>query len=78
MALVDVDSGRLQRWFYGPGVLAEEHLVVPKAGRSGGIWIVGTALDVPRQRMLLSVPGNSAIRKGLNKKPPHSVSAPPT
>jgi carotenoid cleavage dioxygenase len=81
VALVDVDSGRLQRWFYGPGVLAEEHLVVPKAGRSGGTWIVGTGLDVPRQRMLLSVfdPGHLGdgpiAQASLPRLMPHGLHA---
>ena len=47
-------SGQAQRWTYAPGVMAEEHILVPR-DRPGQAWIVGTALDLPRQRMLLSV-----------------------
>ncbi|MFV0679349.1 carotenoid oxygenase family protein [Ottowia sp.] len=58
VSLLDVDNGHLQRWRYASGVIAEEHIVVPRTGkgaRASDAWIVGTALDIPRQRMLLSV-----------------------
>lgn len=55
---MDVHSGRLDRYRYGADVMVEEHIFVPRPGRSdreGDGWLVGTALDLSRQQMLFSV-----------------------
>lgn len=52
---LDVDSGRTSHYSYGPEVMVEEHLVVPGRQGPGRGWIVGTALDLRQQAMLLSV-----------------------
>ena len=54
---LDVDTGRVQRHRYGAGVLAEEHVFVPRPGsaREGEGWLIGSALDLQRGRLLCSV-----------------------
>ena len=53
---VDRDDGRVRRFSYGNGILAEEHVFVPGAGdaEQDG-WLVGTAYDWRRRRTRLSV-----------------------
>ena len=57
MTRLDVDTGRVQRHRCGAGVLAEEHVFVPRPGsaREGEGWVIGGALDVQRGRLLCSV-----------------------
>ncbi len=54
---VDVASGHVDHFRYGRDLMVEEHLFVPRAGRSreGDGWLLGTALDVVRGRTLFSV-----------------------
>jgi carotenoid cleavage dioxygenase len=53
---LDIDRARLQRFDYGPTVIAEEHVFVPRAGGAEGQgWLVGSALDLAHRRTLLSV-----------------------
>lgn len=53
---IDVQSGRADRYRYGTEVLVEEHVFVPRAGGTEGQgWVLGTALDLQRRAMLLSV-----------------------
>lgn len=53
---IDVQTGRADRFRYGTEVLVEEHLFVPRAGAPEGHgWVLGTALDLQRRAMLLSV-----------------------
>jgi all-trans-8'-apo-beta-carotenal 15,15'-oxygenase len=53
---IDLPTGRADRFRYGADVMAEEHLFVPRAGAPEGHgWVLGTALDLRRQAMLLSV-----------------------
>ncbi len=53
----DLGRGITDHYRYGPDVLVEEHLFVPRPGstREGDGWLVGTALDVARGRTLFSV-----------------------
>lgn len=53
----DIGRGHVDHYRYGPDVLVEEHLFVPRPGstREGDGWLVGTALDLSRGRTLLSV-----------------------
>ncbi|PZQ72503.1 MAG: carotenoid oxygenase [Variovorax paradoxus] len=58
VARLDVASGRIDRYRYGPDVMAEEHVFVPRTGRGareGEGWLLGTALDIRRRAMLFSV-----------------------
>lgn len=53
----DTRRERIERFHYGEGWLAEEHLFVaksPTARRDEG-WLIGTALDTRRDRLCLSV-----------------------
>lgn len=54
---LDLETGRVQRHRYGAGVLAEEHVFVPRhaGAREGEGWVIGSALDVQRGRLLCSV-----------------------
>ena len=52
---LDVETGQTSHYRYGPEVMVEEHIVVPGRLRPGQDWILGTALDLRRQAMLLSV-----------------------
>lgn len=57
VAAFDVERGRRQWHRYGEAVLAEEHVFVPKPGRSrpGEGWLVGTLLDSARGRSGIAV-----------------------
>lgn len=54
---VDIASGREQRFDFGDGVIVEEHVVVPKPGRSAEreAWLLGTAWDGRRDATLLNL-----------------------
>lgn len=54
---LDLASGHTDSYRYGPDVMVEEHLFVPRPGstREGDGWLLGTALDLVRQQMLFSV-----------------------
>ncbi len=55
---VEAHSGAIDRHPYGPQVMVEEHVFVPRAAGSGAEtdgWLVGTALDIARQQTLFSV-----------------------
>jgi carotenoid cleavage dioxygenase len=52
----DRDSGVQDRFAYGPGIMAEEHVFVPRAGGGEGEgWLVGTSLDTGAGRTRLAV-----------------------
>ena len=55
--LRDLQSGKLERYDYGEHMVAEEHLVVPKPGRSDerDAWLLGTTFDTRRQVTLVNV-----------------------
>jgi carotenoid cleavage dioxygenase-like enzyme len=57
VAAIDARRGRAEVHAYGPDVLAEEHLFVPRPGRrrAGEGWLVGTLLDARRGRSGLVV-----------------------
>jgi carotenoid cleavage dioxygenase len=50
---LDVTTGKSERYRYGADVMLEEHVYVP--GREGEGWVMGTALDLKRRAMLLSI-----------------------
>lgn len=53
----DIGRGHTDHYRYGPDVMVEEHLFVPRPGstREGDGWLLGTALDLARGRTLFSV-----------------------
>ncbi len=52
VARTDVETGRTERFVFGPQAIVEEHVFVPDGTGPG--WILGTALDLARKRTLLS------------------------
>jgi carotenoid cleavage dioxygenase len=52
IARTDVETGRSQRFVYGPQAMVEEHVFVPDGRRAG--WILGTVLDLARRKTVLS------------------------
>ena len=54
---LDIESGARERFSFGPDVVVEEHVLVPKPGttREGEGWLVGMGYDVKRRRSFLSV-----------------------
>jgi carotenoid cleavage dioxygenase len=57
LQLRDMDSGRSRRFDYGDPVVVEEHLWIPKPGRSGELdaWLLGTTFDARRQATVLNL-----------------------
>jgi all-trans-8'-apo-beta-carotenal 15,15'-oxygenase len=55
--LRDLRSGRMQRFDYGEHVVAEEHVLVPRPGRSGELdaWLLGTTFDARKRATVLNV-----------------------
>jgi all-trans-8'-apo-beta-carotenal 15,15'-oxygenase len=53
----DLDSGRLQRFDYGAGHVAEEHLFVPRPNATHELdaWLLGTTFDTARGVTVLNV-----------------------
>jgi all-trans-8'-apo-beta-carotenal 15,15'-oxygenase len=54
VACVDVESGRVDRFEYGPHWIVEEHIPIRKASGSGQ-WLAGVAYDVRKQQTVLAV-----------------------
>ena len=46
-----LDTGQLDRFTYGPSLIAEEHIVAPNAAtaQEGDGWLIGTSLDIDRR-----------------------------
>ena len=57
IALRDLHSGKAQQYDYGLHMGVEEHIVVPKPGKTGELdaWLVGTTFDARRQVTLVNV-----------------------
>lgn len=66
VAAYDVERGRRQVHGYGESVLAEEHVFVPKPGRSRPDegWLVGTLLDSARGRSGIAVLDAQRVDRG--------------
>jgi all-trans-8'-apo-beta-carotenal 15,15'-oxygenase len=64
--LLDTQSGRRVRFDYGAHVVAEEHILVPKPGKSGELdaWLLGTTFDSRRQATVLNVLDAAHIEDG--------------
>jgi all-trans-8'-apo-beta-carotenal 15,15'-oxygenase len=64
--LLDLQSGRAKRFDYGEQVVVEEHIHVPKPGKTGELdaWLLGTTYDARRQRTVLNVLDAAHIEDG--------------
>ena len=64
--VLDVETGRARRFDYGPLAVAEEHVVVPKPGRSGELdaWLLGTSFDARRQATVLNLLDAAHVEDG--------------
>lgn len=64
--LFDTQSGRLRRFDYGTDAVAEEHLLIPKPGRSGELdaWLLGTTFDARRRATVLNLLDAAHIEDG--------------
>ena len=66
LQLTDVQTGRYKRFDYGEHVVVEEHLLVPKPGKTGELdaWLLGTTFDAKRQQTVLNLLDAAAIEAG--------------
>jgi carotenoid cleavage dioxygenase len=64
--LLDVQTGRARRFDYGAMAVAEEHIVVPKPGKTGELdaWLLGTTFDARRQATVLNVLDAAHVEDG--------------
>ena len=64
--MVDVQTGRQRRFDYGPHLVAEEHIVVPKPGKTGELnaWLLGTTFDARRQSTVLNLLDAAHVEDG--------------
>jgi carotenoid cleavage dioxygenase len=64
--VVDSDTGRVRRFDYGPHVVVEEHIVVPKPGKRGELdaWLMGTTFDARRQATVLNLLDAAHVEDG--------------
>ena len=63
VARIDVGSGRVDRYDYGPGWVVEEHVPVARATGQGQ-WLVGAAYDVRRRETVLAVFDGAQLSQG--------------
>ncbi|MBB5205502.1 carotenoid cleavage dioxygenase [Inhella inkyongensis] len=63
---LDLARGLTERFDFGPGVMVEEQLLVPKPGtrREGQGWLVGTGFDSRRQKTFCTIFDAEAISAG--------------
>jgi all-trans-8'-apo-beta-carotenal 15,15'-oxygenase len=66
LQMLDMQSGRTRRFDYGEHVVAEEHILVPKLGKSGELdaWLLGTTFDARRKATVLNVLDAAHIEDG--------------
>jgi carotenoid cleavage dioxygenase len=64
--MVDVQTGRARRFDYGDHAVVEEHIVVPKPGKTGELdaWLLGTTFDARRQATVLNVLDAAHVEDG--------------
>lgn len=63
VACIDVESGRVDRYEYGPDWIVEEHVAQPKASGKGQ-WLIGVAYDVRQQQTVLAVFDGGQLSQG--------------
>ncbi len=66
LQILDTHSGRTRRFDYGAHMVAEEHILVPKPGKTGELdaWLLGTTFDSRRQATVLNVLDAAHIEDG--------------
>ena len=66
LQMLDVESGRRRRFDYGAQVAVEEHIVVPKPGKTGELdaWLLGTTFDAAQQTTVLNLLDAAHIEDG--------------
>jgi all-trans-8'-apo-beta-carotenal 15,15'-oxygenase len=66
LQLLDTHSGRTRRFDYGAHMVAEEHILVPKPGKTSELdaWLLGTTFDSRRQATVLNVLDAAHIEDG--------------
>jgi all-trans-8'-apo-beta-carotenal 15,15'-oxygenase len=64
--LTDMQSGRKRRFDYGEHIVAEEHILIPKPGKSGELdtWLMGTTFDARRQATVLNLLDAAHVEDG--------------
>ena len=64
--VVDTETGRTRRHDYGDQVVVEEHIVVPKPGKTGELdaWLLGTTYDARRQATVLNLLDAAHVEDG--------------
>jgi carotenoid cleavage dioxygenase len=64
--LTDLHTGRARRFDYGEHAIAEEHILIPKPGKSGELdaWVLGTSFDAKRQKTVLNLLDAAHIEAG--------------
>ncbi len=64
--VVDTHTGRQRRFDYGEHVVAEEHIVIPKPGKTGELdaWLLGTTFDARRQSTVLNLLDAAHVEDG--------------
>ena len=64
--MVDTRSGRQHRYDYGEHLVAEEHILIPKPGKTGELdaWLLGTTFDARRQSTVLNLLDAAHVEDG--------------
>ena len=64
--LLDTHTGRSRRYDYGAHAIAEEHVLVPKPGKTGELdaWLLGSTFDARRQATVLNLLDAAHIEDG--------------
>ena len=64
--MVDTHTGRQRRFDYGEHLVAEEHIVIPKPGKTGELdaWLLGTSFDARRQSTVLNLLDAAHVEDG--------------
>ena len=63
VASIDVETGRVDRFEYGPDWVVEEHIPIAKAS-GGGLWLIGAAYDDRRSETVLAVFDGANLSQG--------------
>jgi all-trans-8'-apo-beta-carotenal 15,15'-oxygenase len=64
--LLDTETGRVRRFDYGEHAVTEEHVIVPKPGKTGELdaWLLGTHFDARRQATVLNLLDAAHVEDG--------------
>ncbi len=64
--VLDLASGRTRRHDYGDHAVAEEHVLIPKPGKTGELdaWLLGTTFDARRQATVLNLLDAAHVEDG--------------